>query len=156
MIVIIDPQKDKTPDVVVKKLPEGKLCPTQYNSETKRVEVDPSYGLNNGDPCEWIYHEYVHHYVETNCRHYKKEEDTAEYPTNQIEKTAYTSQFVRLQEKLITLEKIFTDDKYKTLKDNFLRYPYLYNYWELACIYLSEKDICRRIRTALNELSEED
>jgi len=155
MIVLLDLKTYKTPNVVLKEL-SGKLCPTQYNSETKEVEVDPSYGLSNGDPCEWIYHEYVHHYVEENVRHYNKEQDNADYPTNQIENAAYPSQFVRLMQKKVTLYDIFTDPKYDTLKFCFQRYPYLYNYWEYASIYLSDKEFAKKVLNVLHEITADE
>jgi len=81
--------------------PPQKIDPTQYDAENDIILVKSSYDTVK-DPAGWMVHEKVHAKLKDTP------DDGKRYPTNSIEKAAYTTQFQYLKQKGYTFDQIFT------------------------------------------------
>jgi hypothetical protein len=104
---------------------DGKKDPTQFNSALNRIEVKASYDMKN-DPEKWIVHEITHAVMfSKGVSNYA--DPKHQYPTNEIEQWAYTTQFYHFAKDSIDLKEIMTDPKYNNLKQSFERHPEVLN-----------------------------
>jgi len=71
---------------------EGKNDPTEFSADENVVRVRSDYDYKK-DPLNWMKHELIHYLL------HKKgvKDDKKEYPTNNIERVAYTYQFAKFK-----------------------------------------------------------
>jgi len=81
--------------------PPQKIDPTQYDAENDIILVKSSYDTVK-DPAGWMVHEKVH------AKLRNTPDDGKQYPSNSIERAAYTEQFKYLKQKGYTFDQIFT------------------------------------------------
>lgn len=74
-----------------------KLDPTFYDIDSKKIYVRPDYDIAN-DPDGWIVHERIHAYLASIHFEDNYNPPLVVYPFNDVEKYAYTWQFVYLLE----------------------------------------------------------
>jgi len=79
--------------------PRGKKDPTQWSQKEKEIQVRSDYDIDN-DPAGWIEHEKVHARMPN--------QDTSNYPDNEVEKQAYSAQFKYLRSHGYSFDKIFS------------------------------------------------
>ena len=103
-----------------KEWPEGKECPTQFNSVTNEIEVRESFAQGT-DPEKWLVHETVHFLTHQEEKPQYADEKHP-YPTNEVEQFAYTTQFYHLVKNGVSIEDIMNDPQFETLKGSFERH----------------------------------
>lgn len=99
--------------------PPQKIDPTQYDAENDIILVKSSYDTVK-DPAGWMVHEKVH------AKLRNTPDDGKQYPSNSIERAAYTEQFKYLKQKGYTFDQIFT---IPTMEHKKRYYNILKNYW---------------------------
>lgn len=115
-----------------------KKDPTFYDAESKKIFVRNDYGIDE-DVYGWIVHEKVHLYLDSIHFEDNYNPPLIEYPFNEIERHAYTWQFVFLLE---TMRVRCLDDIKKIMPWKFERYgdEWAKKYFNLANLKMIDDD----------------